>query len=285
MAALLASLLLPSLALAQLLPPSAPQAAPISAPSAPVTPTSEPSSPAQAPLLDAGKPRPVFELSVNEGTGNYATAIKVFLGVAALSLAPAALMSVTSFTRIIIVLSLLRSAVGVQQLPPNKVLVGLALFLSLFTMAPVWSKIDETALKPYEAGAIDGRQAATLAVAPLRDFMLVHTRERDLELFLGLSGAARPDSVESVSTLTIVPAFMLSELKTAFQMGALLFLPFLIIDLVVASVLMSLGMMMLPPMIVSLPIKLFIFVLADGWGLVLLSLAKSVMQPLAGAGH
>jgi flagellar biosynthetic protein FliP len=274
-------LLSPLEALGQALPspPLAPAAPSVPMPAAP----SAPAAPA-APMVDSGPSRPVFELNVNEGSGNYATAIKVFLLVASLSVAPAVLMSVTSFTRIIIVLSLLRSAVGVQQLPPNKVLLGLALFLTLFTMAPLWTTINETALTPYESGQIDGKEAAQRALVPLRDFMLVHTREKDLELFIGLSGAARPETVESVSTLTIVPAFMLSELKTAFQMGAMLFLPFLIIDLVVASVLMSLGMMMLPPMIVSLPIKLFVFVLADGWGLVLLSLAKSVMQPL-GAAH
>ena len=232
-------------------------------------------------MVDATKP--VFEVKMGEGSGNYATAIKIFLMVSALSLAPALLMSVTSFTRIVVVLSLLRSAVGVQQLPPNKVLVGLAMFLSMFTMAPVWTQIDQTALTPYEAGTIDGREAAKRALVPLREFMVAHTRKNDLELFIGLSGAARPESVEDVSTLTIVPSFMLSELKTAFQMGALLFLPFLVIDLVVASVLMSLGMMMLPPMVVSMPLKLFIFVLADGWGLVLTSLAKSVMQPLVGS--
>lgn len=234
----------------------------------------------EAAPLDSGNPRPVFELTVGGSSGNYATAIKIFLLVTAMSMAPAILMSVTSFTRIVVVLSLLRTAVGVQQLPPNRVLIGLALFMTLFTMAPVWTDINANALEPYEAGAITGKEAAARALTPLREFMLVHTRERDLELFMGLSGAARPETVEAVPTLTIVPAFMLSEMKTAFQMGAMLFLPFLIIDLVVASILMSLGMMMLPPMIVSLPLKLFIFVLADGWGLVLTSLAKSVMQPL-----
>lgn len=240
---------------------------------------------AEPSLVDNAGPaagKPVFEISVGQGSGNYATAIKIFLMVSALSLAPAVLLSVTSFTRIVVVLSLLRSAVGVQQLPPNKVLIGLALFLSLFTMAPVWTRIDANALTPYEAGTIDGREAATRALVPLREFMIAHTRKNDLELFIGLSGAQRPDAVEDVSTLTIVPSFMLSELKTAFQMGALLFLPFLIIDLLVASVLMSLGMMMLPPMVISMPLKLFIFVLADGWGLVLASLAKSVMQPIVG---
>ena len=223
--------------------------------------------------------KPIIDLEVNAASnGGYVTAIKVFL-----MMAPAILMSVTSFTRIIIVLSLLRHAVGVQSLPPSRVLIGVALFLSVFTMAPVFNEINVKALTPYEKGEIKGKEAADRAVGPLRDFMLVHTRADDLELFLSLSGAEEPETVEEVSTFTMVPAFMLSELKTAFQMGAMLFLPFLVIDLVVASVLMSMGMMMLPPVMVSLPIKLFVFVLADGWGLVLHSLAQSIMLP-TGAG-
>ena len=235
-------------------------------------------------LALAADAKPVIDLQVNAGEGGrgYVTAIKVFLMLTALTLAPAILMSVTSFTRIIIVLSLLRQAVGVQSLPPNKVLVGMALFLSVFTMAPVFQAINVNALTPYEQGEIDGKQAAKAAVDPLRRFMLSHTRAEDLELFLGLSGAEQPETVEDVSTFTIVPAFMLSEMKTAFQMGAMLFLPFLIIDLVVASVLMSMGMMMLPPVMVSLPIKLFVFVLADGWSLVLQALAESVMLNAGG---
>ena len=231
----------------------------------------------------ADAPEPVVDIKVNPTDGRgYVTAIKVFMTLAALSLAPAILMSVTSFTRIIVVLSLLRHAVGIQQLPPSKVLVGVALFLSIFTMGPVWRAVNVNALTPYEKGEIDGQQAAKLAVQPFREFMLVHTRAADLELFLGLSGAEQPDTVDDLSVFTIIPAFMLSELKTAFQMGAMLFLPFLVIDLVVASVLMSMGMMMLPPVMVSLPIKLFVFVLADGWTLVIQALAESVMTPMAG---
>ena len=211
---------------------------------------------------------------------DYASAIKIFLGLTLLTLAPALLLSVTSFTRVVVVLSLLRTAVGVQGLPPNRVLVGMALFMTMFTMSPVIQKIDANALTPYEAGEIGAKEAGSMAMAPLRRFMLAHTRMSDLELFLGLSGASRPETVEEVSVFAIVPAYMLSELKTAFQMGAMLFLPFLIIDLIVASVLMSMGMMMLPPVMVSLPIKLFVFVLADGWTLVLKSLAESVMLPL-----
>lgn len=240
--------------------------------------------PALALAADPGQTAPIIDLKVNTGDGgSYVTAIKVFLMLTVLSMAPAILMSVTSFTRIIIVLSLMRHAVGVQNLPPGRVLVGVALFLSLFTMAPVFNAINVNALTPYENGDMNGRDAAQAAVIPLREFMAVHTRPDDLELFLGLSGADQPETVEEVSTFTLIPAFMLSELKTAFQMGAMLFLPFLVIDLVVASVLMSMGMMMLPPVMVSLPIKLFVFVLADGWGLVLASLAESIMLPM-GAG-
>jgi flagellar biosynthetic protein FliP len=231
---------------------------------------------------DPGVASPLIDFQVGTGSSpqDYATAIKVFLGLTMLTLAPAMLLAVTSFTRIAIVLSLLRTAVGVQGLPPNRILVGMALFMTVFTMSPVIQQIDVNALTPYEAGEISGKEAATAAMNPLRRFMLAHTRLSDLELFLGLSGADRPETAEEVSTFTIVPAFMLSELKTAFQMGAMLFLPFLIIDIIVASVLMSMGMMMLPPVMVSLPVKLFVFILADGWTLVLKSLAESVMLPL-----
>jgi len=229
-------------------------------------------APPDSPIVD-------IEINAEDGRG-YVTAIKVMLLLALLSIAPAILMSVSSFTRIIVVLSLLRHAVGVQQLPPSKVLVGMALFLTLFTMAPVWQDVNVNALTPYEKGEIDGKTAAMTALVPFRQFMLQHTREDDLELFLGLSDESQPETVDDLSTFTIVPAYMLSEMKTAFQMGAMLFLPFLIVDLIVASVLMSMGMMMLPPIMVSLPIKLFVFVLADGWGLVIQSLAQSIMSPV-----
>jgi len=181
----------------------------------------------------------------------------------------------TSFTRIIIVLALLRQAVGVVQLPPSRVLVGLALFLTLFTMTPVMQQIHKNAIVPYEAGEIDESTLVEKGMEPLRRFMLRHTREKDLGLFLHIMGQDKPATTRDVPTVAVVPAFMLSELKTAFQVGALLFIPFLVIDLVVASVLMSMGMMMLPPMTISLPLKLIVFVLVDGWGLVVTSLASS----------
>ena len=218
-----------------------------------------------------------LDLEVGEG-GGYVAAIKVILLLAGLTFAPTLILSATSFTRIVIVLSLLRQAVGVPQLPPNRVVVGLALFLTFFTMAPVFSAINERAVIPYEAGQLGEREALSAALTPLRTFMLRQTRERDLELFLGIMKAPRPRTPDDVSTLALIPAFMLSELQAAFQMGALLFLPFLVIDMVVASILMSMGMMMLPPMIVALPLKLFVFVLADGWGLVVRSLAESFVR-------
>jgi len=221
---------------------------------------------------------PAVDIKINAGDGReWVAAIKVFAMLAFLTVAPSIVMSVTSFTRIIVVLGLMRHAVGVQSLPPSKVIVGTALFLTAFTMGPVWQQISTQALTPYENGEVQGREAAELALGPIRAFMLTHTHATDLELFIGLNTAPEPESVDDIPTLTLVPAFMLSELKTAFQMGAMLFLPFLIIDLVVASVLMSMGMMMLPPVMVSLPIKLFVFVLADGWGLIVQSLAESVM--------
>jgi len=181
----------------------------------------------------------------------------------------------TSFTRILVVLSLLRQGIGVMQLPPNRVLVALALFLTAFTMAPTFDRIHTEAIAPYDAGELTEVQALDAAMGPLRTFMLSHTREADLMLFIDIRGGERPRTAEEVSTVTLVPAFILSELKTAFQMGALLFLPFLIIDIVVASILMSMGMMMLPPATLSLPLKIIVFVAVDGWGLVVQSLAQS----------
>ncbi len=213
-------------------------------------------------------------ISVDGDPVGLAGGIKIMLMMVALALAPSIVLSMTSFTRIIVVLALLRQAVGVSQLPPSRVLVGLALFLTLFTMAPVIRAIDTNAYTPYQEGRLDDRQALIEAGKPLRDFMLRHTRESDLGLFLHVMGAARPATVDDVPIVAVVPAFMLSELKTAFQIGALLFIPFLVIDIVVASVLMSMGMMMLPPATMSLPLKLIVFVVVDGWGLVVTSLAN-----------
>jgi flagellar biosynthetic protein FliP len=219
-----------------------------------------------------------ISLDLHSGDGGYVSALKIALLLAALTFAPSIILAMTSFTRIIVVLALLRQAVGVVQLPPTRVLVGLALFLTLFTMTPVLEQVDEVAIQPYEAGEIDEMAALKAAIKPLRMFMLKQTREEDLGLFLRVSHAPRPKNAEELSTTVIIPAFMLSELKAAFQMGALLFLPFLVIDMVVASILMSMGMMMLPPMTISLPLKLMVFVLTDGWGLVIKSLAESFVM-------
>ena len=200
--------------------------------------------------------------------------LQIFLLMTVLSLAPAILIMVTSFTRIVIVLSLLRSALGTMQMPPNQVMIGLALFLTFFVMAPVWHKINQNALQPYLNKKIGNQQALENAVAPLRDFMFKQTREKDLALFVDIAKLERPKNVEDIPTTVLIPSFIISEVKTAFQIGLLLYVPFLIIDMVVASVLLSMGMMMLPPIMVSLPFKLMLFVLADGWYLLVGSLVK-----------
>ena len=203
------------------------------------------------------------------------TAIQIVLLLTVLSLAPAILLMMTSFTRLIVVFSLLRQALGVQQAPPNQVIVGLSLFLTFFIMSPAITKINETALKPYMAGTIYQEAAFTGAIQPLREFMLKNTREKDMELFLRLSKAEAPKTKDEIPTLALIPAFVTSELKTAFQIGFLIYMPFLVIDMVVASVLMSMGMMMLPPVMVSMPFKLMLFVLVDGWYLLVGSLVQS----------
>lgn len=203
------------------------------------------------------------------------SAIQIMLLVTVLSLAPAVLIMVTSFTRIIVVLSLVRNAIGIPQLPPNQVLVGLALFLTAFVMAPAIKTINDQAVQPYLNGTISQQDAMSKGEAPLRTFMLKQTREQDLGLFMKLSGQAKPATSADVPTYVLVPAFTISELKTAFQMGFVMFVPFLIIDLVVSSALLSMGMMMLPPVIVSLPFKILLFVLVDGWYLIIGSLVGS----------
>jgi flagellar biosynthetic protein FliP len=192
-----------------------------------------------------------------------------------LSLAPSILVMVTSFTRIVVVLSLLRTALGTATAPPNAVMVSLALFLTLFVMGPAFQNAYETGLRPLSAGEINPEQAFERASQPFRAFMLKNVREKDLALFSDLSKEPRPEKPEDVSLRILTPAFMISELRRAFEIGFLLFLPFLVIDLVVASVLMSMGMMMLPPVVVSLPFKLIFFVLVDGWNLVAGSLVQS----------
>jgi len=182
---------------------------------------------------------------------------------------------VTSFTRIIVVLSLLRNAIGIPQLPPNQVLIGLALFLTFFVMAPVLKTVNAEALQPFLNGQIQQNEAMNRGEKPLRQFMLKQTREKDLALFVSLAGQDRPRNPDDVPTYVLIPAFIISELKTAFQMGFIIFVPFLIIDIVISSALLSMGMMMLPPVVISLPFKILLFVLVDGWGLIVGSLVKS----------
>ncbi|MBL4705421.1 MAG: flagellar type III secretion system pore protein FliP [Flavobacteriales bacterium] len=192
-----------------------------------------------------------------------------------LSLAPAMLMVLTSFTRIIIVLAMLRHAFGMPNTPPSTVVISLALFLTLFTMMPVLEDIEENALQPYTSGEINSVEAAQTAIVPIRAFMIRQTREKDLALMIDMAGEERPETLEDISSIALIPAFMLSELQSAFQIGFVLFLPFLLIDLITASVLMSMGMIMVPPMTISMPIKVLMFVLIEGWVLVTQALVGS----------
>ena len=217
------------------------------------------------------------DISINFGQGAGLTerVIQLVALITVLSLAPSILVMMTSFTRIVVVLSLLRTALGTGTAPPNSVLVALALFLTAFVMGPAFQNAYEVGLRPLANNEISAEQAFDRASGPFKTFMLKNVREKDLALFMDLSGETKPETPEQVSLRILIPAFMISELKRAFEIGFLLFLPFLIIDLVVASVLMSMGMMMLPPVVVSLPFKLIFFVLVDGWTLVAGSLVQS----------
>ncbi|MEZ0344018.1 MAG: flagellar type III secretion system pore protein FliP [Caldimicrobium sp.] len=220
---------------------------------------------------------PTVKLSV-EGAQNapqFSIFLQILLLLTILSIAPALLLMLTSFTRLIVVFSILRHALGLQQTPPNQVLISLALFLTFFIMAPIFKDIYQQALKPYMNKEISEEELFKRASAPLKEFMFKNTREKDLALFINLRGEERPKNKEEVSLLTLIPAFMISELKTAFQIGFLLYIPFLVIDIVVSSVLISMGVLMLPPMMISLPLKLLLFVLVDGWNLLVMSLVKS----------
>ncbi|MDH5297664.1 MAG: flagellar type III secretion system pore protein FliP [Desulfobulbaceae bacterium] len=229
------------------------------------------------PALAHAVPLPTFKIGMEEATSpkQVSVLVEILLIFTVLSMAPAILLMMTCFTRLIVSFSFLRHALGTQQMPPNQILVGLALFLTFFIMTPVFTKMNDTAIKPYLAEQITAEQALTEGVKPLRAFMFKQTREKDLALFMSLAKMAKPNNKDEVPTTTLIPAFMISELKTAFEIGFILFLPFLIIDMVVASVLLSMGMMMLPPVMVSLPFKLLLFVLVDGWYLIVGSLVKS----------
>ena len=233
------------------------------------------------PLLLVVLPAPAFGQSVTLDLGGETIGptssrlIQLIVLITILSLAPSILVMVTSFTRIVVVLSFLRSALGIQQTPPNSVMVSLALFLTLFIMMPTLQKVYDEALTPLFADEINEMQAMDKAADPVRSFMLGHVREQDLQLFMDMANVEGVETPEATPLRALVPAFMISELRRAFEIGFLLFLPFLIIDLVVASVLMSMGMLMLPPIMISLPFKLIFFVLVDGWYLVAGSLVQS----------
>jgi flagellar biosynthetic protein FliP len=225
----------------------------------------------------AAQPLPAIDLNIRptDSPGEVVDSVKLLVLLTLLSLAPAFLIMVTSFTRIIVVLSLLRSALGAHQAPANQILIGLALFLTVFIMAPTYHQINENAVQPYLQDRIGQQEAQELAAAPLKDFMLGQTREKDLALFINLAQIENPAYPEDVPLHVLIPSFVISELKTAFEIGFLLYIPFVIIDMVVASILMSMGMFMLPPVMISLPFKLLLFVMVDGWHLVVKSLVES----------
>ena len=222
---------------------------------------------------------PIPNFNIQVGTANnpqeVSSALQILALLTVLTLAPALIMLTTSFTRIVIVFSFLRTALGTQQAPPNQVLVGLAMFLTFFIMAPVWNDINTNALQPYLQRRIPQDQAFNLASNSLKKFMSKFTREKDLALFVKISGIQRPNNLNDLPVWVMIPAFVISELKTAFQIGFVIYIPFLVIDMVVSSVLMSMGMMMLPPVMISLPIKLMLFVVVDGWHLLVASLIQS----------
>jgi flagellar biosynthetic protein FliP len=219
---------------------------------------------------------PIVGVTLGDGSEPVgASALSMLLLITVLSLAPGILVLMTSFTRIVIVLGFVRTSLGTNQMPPNQVLVGLALFMTLFIMAPTFSTLNDTALKPYLAGEITQTEALSKASVPMKDFMYKHTRPKDLLLFMDYTKTEKPETYQDIPITVLVPAYAISELKTAFQMGFMIFIPFLVIDMVVASTLMAMGMMMLPPVMISLPFKILLFVLVDGWYLVVKSLLTS----------
>ncbi len=220
---------------------------------------------------------PTMQIGLGETSNpkQISTLIEILLVFTILSIAPAILLMMTCFTRLIVAFSFLKKALGTQTTPPNQVLVGLSLFLTLFIMTPVFNKINTNAVKPYLAEKISAEEAMSAGLKPLRGFMFKQTRQKDLALFMSIAKLKKPQNMSEVPTTVLIPAFMISELKTAFQIGFVLFLPFLVIDMVVSSILLSMGMMMLPPVMISLPFKLLLFVLVDGWQLIVGSLIKS----------
>ena len=231
-----------------------------------------------------------LSITYNNDTGAVSTPIKALLVLTIISLAPSILIMMTSYTRIIIVLHFLRTAIGTQTAPPNQILVGLALFLTFFIMWPTFQQINEDAIQPLDNGDITIEEAYKAAETPIRDFMYGQTQEKDLHLFMDIDGEDYPDQMTlelyyDVPMTTVIPAFIISELRYAFIMGFLIYIPFIVIDMVVASVLMSMGMMMLPPTTISLPFKILLFILADGWNLVIGSVVKTFFMPKNGAAY
>jgi len=233
------------------------------------TPPTDPTPPVDPAAGDT------VSVAINGVNGTPSSSIVVLLAITLLSVAPALLLMMTSFTKIFVVLAFTRNALGLQGVPPNQVLAGLALFLSLFIMAPVVGQVNDVGVQPYLAGDMAFAQAVDAGSGPLREFMLGHTREADLALLTRAADQPNPQDQASVPMATVIPAFLLSELRSAFIIGFVVFVPFLVIDLVVSAVLMAMGMMMLPPVVISLPFKLLLFVLVDGWGLVVTSLVGS----------
>jgi len=220
-----------------------------------------------------------FEISSptddGQGGNDFVLSLRILLILTVLTLAPAIIIMVTSFTRIVIVLSIIRRALAVRSMPPNQVIIGLAIFMTIFIMAPVWQDVNTNAIQPYIDEQITTEEALDNTVNPLRDFMFDQTREKDISLFVNMADIDRPENQSDIPTYVLIPAFVISEIKIAFQIGFMIYIPFLMIDMVVASILMSMGMMMLPPVIISLPFKLLLFVLVDGWYLIIESLMRT----------
>ena len=226
-------------------------------------------------LQAADIPSLSISLGNSDDPQDWFAGLKIVMGLTVLALAPSILVMMTSFTRILVVFGFLRQAMGTQQAPPNQILIGLALFMTVFIMMPVWQKIDTQALTPYLNEEISQADALEKATSPLRSFMLAQTREDDLVMFLKAARLEKPASPETTPMHALIPAFVISELRTAFQIGFLIYIPFVVLDLIVASVLMSMGMMMLPPVMISLPLKIILFVLVDGWHLITASMLQS----------
>ena len=216
-----------------------------------------------------------FAVGAAEGPQDVVLTLQIIALITILSIAPAILLMTTSFVRILVVLGFIRNAMGTQQMPPNQVISSLALFLTFFTMAPVWTEVYDNALAPYVQGEVGAQVAWERTVEPMRRFMFRQTRDAELALMVRLSGDERPANQDEVRTMVLIPAYVLSELKTAFQMGIVIYIPFIVVDMIVASILMSMGMMMLPPSMISMPFKILLFVMADGWNLVIASLVTS----------